>query len=274
MAIFNTVPPLVAGAGIKFDGERISTAAAPRNLLDNSDFRNPVNQRGVKTVTASGYSIDRWAVDISASGAANFEYNDVRLYAPSGYASIYQAIEKPELISGKAMTFAVANNSGNVYVLNFVGGTNTSMQKGHVSLIFFDKSLYIRVIESSNWEGFLWAALYEGEYTEETLPEYQPKGYGAELAECQRYYTKGKVIFQRDPNIPTVLITNHEYPNVMRVTPAISFGPPYSFTDGQKLNATLSNHFYNNASGLLSATISADPVVNTVIADFNATADL
>ena len=33
-----------------------------------------------------------------------------------------------------------------------------------------------------------WAALYEGEYTAETLPEYQPKGYGAELAECQRYY--------------------------------------------------------------------------------------
>ena len=33
-----------------------------------------------------------------------------------------------------------------------------------------------------------WAALYEGEYTVETLPEYQPKGYGAELLECQRYY--------------------------------------------------------------------------------------
>jgi hypothetical protein len=33
-----------------------------------------------------------------------------------------------------------------------------------------------------------WCALYEGEYTAETLPEYQPKGYAAELAECQRYY--------------------------------------------------------------------------------------
>lgn len=36
----------------------------------------------------------------------------------------------------------------------------------------------------------VWAALYEGEYTAETLPEYQPKGYGAELAECKRYYQK------------------------------------------------------------------------------------
>jgi hypothetical protein len=31
-------------------------------------------------------------------------------------------------------------------------------------------------------------ALYEGEYTAETLPEYQPKGYAHELAECIRYY--------------------------------------------------------------------------------------
>ena len=33
-----------------------------------------------------------------------------------------------------------------------------------------------------------WAALYEGEYTADTLPPYVPKGYAEELAECQRYY--------------------------------------------------------------------------------------
>ena len=35
---------------------------------------------------------------------------------------------------------------------------------------------------------FKWAALYEGSYTADTLPDYVPKGYAAELAECQRYY--------------------------------------------------------------------------------------
>lgn len=30
--------------------------------------------------------------------------------------------------------------------------------------------------------------LFDGEYTADTLPEYRSKGYGAELAECQRYY--------------------------------------------------------------------------------------
>ena len=34
----------------------------------------------------------------------------------------------------------------------------------------------------------MWAALYEGEYTADTLPVYLPKGYAAELLECQRYY--------------------------------------------------------------------------------------
>ena len=35
-----------------------------------------------------------------------------------------------------------------------------------------------------------YAALYEGEYTAETLPEYQSKGYGSELAECRRYFQR------------------------------------------------------------------------------------
>lgn len=34
--------------------------AAPWNLLDNSDFSNPVNQRGAASYSTSGYTIDRW----------------------------------------------------------------------------------------------------------------------------------------------------------------------------------------------------------------------
>jgi hypothetical protein len=33
----------------------------------------------------------------------------------------------------------------------------------------------------------VWAALYEGEYTEKTLPEYQSKGYENELLICRQY---------------------------------------------------------------------------------------
>lgn len=38
----------------------------PVNLLDNSDFTNPVNQRGQTEYLGSGYSIDRWACNSMA----------------------------------------------------------------------------------------------------------------------------------------------------------------------------------------------------------------
>jgi hypothetical protein len=46
-------------------------------------------------------------------------------------------------------------------------------------------------------------ALYEGEYTAETLPAYQPKGYGAELAECKRYYRQ--IVSVADVSANTIL---------------------------------------------------------------------
>ena len=39
------------------------------------------------------------------------------------------------------------------------------------------------------------AALYIGQYDVTTLPNYSPKGYGVELAECQRYYQQYINIF-------------------------------------------------------------------------------
>ena len=44
----------------KLGGKAPEYYLQPRNLLDNSDFRNPVNQRGAKSYSVSGYTIDRW----------------------------------------------------------------------------------------------------------------------------------------------------------------------------------------------------------------------
>lgn len=41
---------------------------------------------------------------------------------------------------------------------------------------------------SSSGGVIAWAALYEGTYTEKTMPKYQPRGYAAELMECCRYF--------------------------------------------------------------------------------------
>ena len=73
---------------------------------------------------------------------------------------------------------------------------------------------------------FEWAALYEGEYTAETLPEYKPKGYGAELAECQRYYMQfGRIMapgFLTNGGKCYSMIINT--PVAMRVSPSVLAG--------------------------------------------------
>ena len=156
MAIFNTVPPLEAGSGIKFDGERISTAAAPWNLLDNSDFTNLVAQAGIGGKHGSvSYAADRWKL---TSGTVTYT-------AGTGLTlngTITQVLEK-------------APTGGSCFV-GMGSGTATIALNGNTITI------------TSSGGVIKWAALYAEECTESTKPEYQPKGYGAELAECQRYY--------------------------------------------------------------------------------------
>ena len=102
---------------------------------------------------------------------------------------------------GKVYTFAVGLSDGTIGVMSFELTTTTSVFAWLKSPLKVTSALLIGVAHSKTTPLFvafsnrqnstirtIWAALYEGEYTAETLPEYQPKGYGAELAECQRYY--------------------------------------------------------------------------------------
>ena len=169
--------------------------AAPRNLLDNSDFRNPVNQRGQTSYTLNawgGYCIDRWRAGEQAL-TLTINGNGCTL---SG--EIYQTIDpngNAKNLNGKTVTIAAKVNG------------SIGCMSGHIELIgewaqFADFSIpggrgYIYADSNNNLHMGLvvdgtvtveWVALYEGKYTAETLPEYRCKGYGAELAECQRYY--------------------------------------------------------------------------------------
>jgi hypothetical protein len=71
-------------------------------------------------------------------------------------------------------------------------------------------------------------ALYEGSYTAENLPPYVPKGYAAELLECQRYYYQ----YPNDTSVygytgsgGTSAYMIFELPAVMRLTnPTVSLG--------------------------------------------------
>lgn len=136
----------------------------PRNLLDNSNFRSTVNQRGASSYTTAGaYGIDRWFQRTSSSVTVN-----------SGSITVTGKMKQRLLNAahGGTYTFAAGKADGSVTILTTHGWDN-------------DASCYY--VEMPAGE-YVWAALYEGSYTANTLPPYVPKGYAAEIAQCQRYY--------------------------------------------------------------------------------------
>ena len=200
---------ITAGAGMRISGSKISTAAAPRNWLDNSDFRNPVAQAGIPGMHGSmRYAIDRW---IANTATVTQQKNCLRASGKAWAAELKQFVDGVGTLHGKTLTFAVKLRSPmkSVYIGIFPSDNNGMIEGAYQTLWFNAKSdwdvavvkctipaeataLYVAINNPNdgvdNYYEVEWAALYEGSYTAETLPEYQPKGYGAELAECQRYY--------------------------------------------------------------------------------------
>lgn len=151
--------------------------AAPRNLLDNSDFRNPVNQRGQASYNSDGYCFDRWIIWHDNGGCSVTYDSDkkcIRIVTESSI-TLYQRLPKGVLDRNKKYTQAFGLTDGRTII-----GTRIDYSPENYD------SIEGIVINNGQAE-IVWTALYEGEYTAETLPEYQPKGYGAELRECQRY---------------------------------------------------------------------------------------
>lgn len=185
----------------KLGGKAPEYYLQPRNLLDNSDFRNPVNQRGAGSYSGDFiYTIDRWK---SGEGTPNINIQDDGIKINSGAGTfppyMFQRLEK---LQAGTYTFAAKfhSNTSLVAISNYLtdnGATvpSTNEDNGIIVLVFSteedfgqDKA-YFRLQGATNdnsvvWE---WAALYEGAYTADTLPPYVPKGYAAELAECRRY---------------------------------------------------------------------------------------
>lgn len=150
----------------------------PRNLLDNSDFRSPVNQRGASSYSGNFVrSIDRWLAAEGASGSVSVKIEDGGItFTTSGGGIVYliQRFEKGYLDLSKQYTIVAYMADGTV---SFSGYIDTSEETMDGVNITFPSGSKIKCV-----------ALYEGIYTADTLPPYVPKGYATELAECKRYY--------------------------------------------------------------------------------------
>lgn len=150
----------------------------PRNLLDNSDFRNPVNQRGASSYSGNFVrSIDRWLAAEGASGSVSVKIEDGGItFTTSGGGTVYliQRFEKGYLDLSKQHTVVAYMADGTVSFSGYIDTSEETMDGVNVT---FPSGSKIKCV-----------ALYEGSYTADTLPPYVPKGYAAELAQCKRYY--------------------------------------------------------------------------------------
>lgn len=202
----------------------------PRNLLDNSDFTNPVNQRGYggAELPQYAYFIDRWRFDNAVCRAA-LSKNGMGLEAN---AIVVQLIEKVN--AGTNLTFAVCDGAGSVAVVQAtvsyqpdgswkrLGGSNYA--NFFISIDSFSGNIQC-VIEASQPTVIVWAALYEGTYTADTLPPYVSKGYAAELAECQRYYQKYSTncyTFYTGTAVENPYVYMQTFPQ-MRIVPTVTY---------------------------------------------------
>lgn len=129
---------------------KLVNGAVYPNLLDNSDFTNPVNQRGVSgTISTAGYFIDRWklvsgTVQITAEG----------LVLNGTISQILENAAGTDVTASASAGTASYDNSTKTFTLTATGQTIT------------------------------WAKLEKGS----VATPYVPKGYGAELVECYRYF--------------------------------------------------------------------------------------
>ena len=171
---------------------KLVNGAVYPNLLDNSDFTNPVNQRGEANYNQQWrYCIDRWVL----VGEYDVDTHNLVFQAD-------KAIERFGLTLCYMRQGIVGLNIGDIVTLSVsVGGTvysqtitlEVQMQQAYNKGAFYSTVEYYSGEPDIAWFGF---GVTSGSITPEWVKiekgsvatPYVAKGYGAELVECYRYF--------------------------------------------------------------------------------------
>lgn len=226
----------------------------PYNLLDNSDFAHPIAQAGVNGAHgATGYAVDRWNRTNGATVSQAADGLKIVSDKTSWTAGIQQRIEAKRF--SDVMTFAVRGVfpvACRLFV--YIGSGTTNFGVAYFQGDAAERTLVLKLTKPDGLTGdevvnvyispdtgstgtaavVRWAALYEGEYTAETLPPYVPKGYAEELAECLRYYRKIKGDSQ---TFVGYAASGNAYAFIplaqaMRIAPTVTFSGKFFYTLG------------------------------------------
>ena len=208
----NAAYAVLEGLGAAMPGERnvdnlaATAATIPRggttvahNLLHNSNWTYPINQRGETAYRGLKYSIDRWVVP---SDTAALTVGDgfvlIQNDSTTGTAMFTQRMTAGTLVAGRIYTAVITMNDGTV-----ISGSATCVDGSDgVNITDTSSNLYAQIARGSSYDSFRLAvaassysriknvALYAGEYAAETPPVYLAQGFASELAACQRYFQR------------------------------------------------------------------------------------
>ena len=250
-------------------GAKGDTGACVYNLLDNSDFVHPVAQAGVNGAHgATGYAVDRWMRTSGATVSQAADGLKIVSDKTSWTAGIQQRIEAKRFAD--VMTFAVRGVfpvACRLFV--YIGSGTTNFGTAYFQGDAAERTLVAKLIKPDGLTGdevanvyispdtgstgtaavVRWAAIYEGEYTAETLPPYVPKGYAAELAECLRYYRKIKGDTQTFTGYSSGGWSYAFIPlQAMRIAPTVTGGGKFYYTLGSSHGTTTETATVHNAN--------------------------
>lgn len=209
-------------------------AARAVNLLDNSDFRSPINQRGQTSYGGtSGYKIDRWRSGTLVSWTLHPGEGLEISNAGTNSNGIAQILSD-DIAPGERVTMALELMSGEIVAGSVAVPASGSARAGTSQ----DGTLYTLVYPKSESSDarvqimlapgasaqIKWAALYYGNFTAETLPAYRPRRLAEEMAACQREYVRftGYASMYGYTSGAGSAYVYKELPVAMRATPTVT----------------------------------------------------
>ena len=265
------------------------------NLLDNSDFAHPIAQAGVNGAHgATGYAVDRWMRTSGATVSQAADGLKIVSDKTSWTAGIQQRIEAKRFAD--VMTFAVRGVfpvACRLFV--YIGSGTTNFGTAYFQGDAAERTLVLKLTKpdgltgdevvnvyiSPDTESTGTAAVYEDEYTAETLPPYVPKGYAAELAECLRYYRRIKADNETFAGYASNGVAYAFIPlQTMRISPTVTAGGKFYYTLGSSqrtTTATATVHKTNVNRAIIKCAITETGILTGTISpqgDIDISADL
>ena len=196
--MFTTKYPGERTIDIEHGGTNATTASEARknlgivptafNLLANSDFSIPVcsGTSGTASYSLAGWTANKLTItqetdNIKATPSATYAYikQTVKVTPGKKYtcAARFSNVGVGEI---RIYDTAISTQYAKVAKISVVGLVSFTVPDGvsEISVLLYPNAANVA-------SGIVyWAALYEGEYTADNLPQYQPRGYSLEAAVC------------------------------------------------------------------------------------------